>query len=80
MLLEKSSSDATAFLVKMKMNVYNIQTLDHHVTVQRAHHIKKFLEDAKLSDLHELLGLPNNSRSILEAEPKKFVTTAQALN
>ena len=64
----------------MRMKVYNILTLDHHVTVQRAHHIKKFLEDAKLSDLHELLGLPNNSRSILEAEPKKFVTTAQALN
>lgn len=45
-LLEESSSYATAFLVKMRMKVDNIQTLDHHVTVQRAHHIKKFLEDA----------------------------------
>lgn len=48
----------------------DIHTLDHHVTVQRAHQVKKFLEDAKLSYLHELLGSHNNSRSALEAEPK----------
>lgn len=79
-LLEESSSDATAFIVKMRMKVYNIQTLDHHIYCSEGSHIKKFLEDAKLSDLHELLGLANNSRSILETELNKIATTVQALN